>query len=278
MKAHLARGCHNALGDHIAAHDATENVDEDAFDVRVREDDLEGRGHPLLGGAATHVEEVGRIAAIELDDVHGRHGQAGAVDHAADVTVELDIVQLVAPGFELHRIFLVFVAQLDDVRMAEQRAVVEAHLGVERDHPAATGDNQRIDLQQGDVELGEGLIHGHHEPGRRLDLAPLETEREGDLAGLEGHQTDGRIDRLLDDLLRMLGRNLFDLHPALGGSDDRYPAGSAIDEHREVELPRNVTALFNIEALDLLAALAGLFGDEDLPEHRLGVVPDFLDR
>jgi hypothetical protein len=40
-------------------------------------------------GAAADIEEVGRLAAVQLDDVHGRHRQAGAVDHAADVAVQL---------------------------------------------------------------------------------------------------------------------------------------------------------------------------------------------
>ena len=33
-------------------------------------------------------------AAVELDDVHGRHGQAGAVHHAADLAVERDVVEI----------------------------------------------------------------------------------------------------------------------------------------------------------------------------------------
>src|SRR3546814_1208948 len=81
--------CHHALGDDVAAHDAAEDVHQDAFDVGVREDDLEGRGDALLGGAAADVQEVRRLAAIELDDVHGRHGEPGAVHHAADIAVEL---------------------------------------------------------------------------------------------------------------------------------------------------------------------------------------------
>jgi hypothetical protein len=56
---------------------------------------LEGLGDLLLGGAAADVEEVGRLAAVQLDDVHGRHRQARAVDHAADVAVELDVVEVV---------------------------------------------------------------------------------------------------------------------------------------------------------------------------------------
>jgi len=31
---------------------------------------------------------------VELDDVHRRHGEAGAVDHAADVAVEADVVEV----------------------------------------------------------------------------------------------------------------------------------------------------------------------------------------
>ena len=43
VQADLARRGDDALGDHVAAHDAAEDVDEDAFDVRVGEDELERR-------------------------------------------------------------------------------------------------------------------------------------------------------------------------------------------------------------------------------------------
>ena len=99
-------------------------------------------------------------AAIELDDVHRRHGEAGAVHHAADLAVELDVVEVVLGGLELGRILLVLVAQLLDVLVAEQRVVVEVHLGIERDDVARAGDDQRIDLDQRAVELGEGPVHG----------------------------------------------------------------------------------------------------------------------
>ena len=79
------RGRDHALGDDVAAHDAAEDVDQDALHVRVGEDDLERGRHLLLGGAAADVEEVGGLRAVELDDVHGGHGEAGAVDHAADL-------------------------------------------------------------------------------------------------------------------------------------------------------------------------------------------------
>jgi hypothetical protein len=39
----------------------------------------------VLGGAAADVEEVGRVAAEVLDDVHRAHREPGAVDQARDV-------------------------------------------------------------------------------------------------------------------------------------------------------------------------------------------------
>ena len=79
------------------------------------------------------VEEVGRVAARELDRVHRRHGQAGAVDHAADVTVQLDEVG--DAGFlraHLGRVFLVDIAVVDDVGVFVLGVVVEVELGVQR--------------------------------------------------------------------------------------------------------------------------------------------------
>ena len=48
-------------------------------------DDFEGLLDLLGRGSAADVQEVGRVSAVQLDDVHGGHGQAGAVHQAADV-------------------------------------------------------------------------------------------------------------------------------------------------------------------------------------------------
>src|SRR5262245_61267645 len=42
MEADLARRGDDALGDDVAAHDAAEDVDEDALDIGIGEDELEG--------------------------------------------------------------------------------------------------------------------------------------------------------------------------------------------------------------------------------------------
>ena len=82
-----------------------------------------------LRGAAADVEEVrGRCRRRVLDDVHRRHREAGAVDEAADVAVERDVGEAGVLGLELDRIFLVDVAQLVPLRVAELGVVVEVDL------------------------------------------------------------------------------------------------------------------------------------------------------
>ena len=87
------------------------------------------------------------IRAVELDDVHGGHGEAGAIDHAADGAVELHIRELMLGGFDLGGVLLIEIAELGDIRMTEQRVVVEGHLGIQAlDCPPPL--RQRIDLDQ----------------------------------------------------------------------------------------------------------------------------------
>ena len=155
------------------------------LDVLVRHQDLERVPDLLRVGAAADVEEVRRLAAGQLDDVHRRHREAGAVDHAADVAIELDVVQGELRRLDLERIFFVEIAQLLDVGVAEERVVVEVHLRVEREQVAVFGDDQRIDLEQRGVGGDERLVERGHQLRRLADLRPLEPERERQLARLE---------------------------------------------------------------------------------------------
>ena len=119
----------------------------------------------------------------------------GAVDDAADIAVEADIGQAAVGGLGLARVFLRLVAQLGDVRPAEQRVVVEGHLGVERQQVALLGDDQRIDLHHGRIELAKGAVAAEDGLHRRLHQGRLEAQPEGDLARLECLHADRRLDR-----------------------------------------------------------------------------------
>src|SRR5689334_20886177 len=93
----------NSFRNDVTAHDAAEDVDEDTLHCGVAQNNLKRCGDLLLRSAAADVEEVGGLAAFQLDDVHRRHGEAGAVDHAADRAVELDVAEVVFRRLDLHR-------------------------------------------------------------------------------------------------------------------------------------------------------------------------------
>ena len=57
--------------------------------------------HLLLCGIATHIQEVGRGAPMQLDDVHGGHGQARPIDHAPNAAVQANVVQIIRAGLHI---------------------------------------------------------------------------------------------------------------------------------------------------------------------------------
>ncbi len=91
----------------------------------------------------------------QLDDVHRRHRQAGAVDHTADRTVEPNIGQAVLARLAFGRGLLVQVPHFGDIGMAEEGVVVDHHLPVERQQVVVLGYDQGIDLGQGGVDALE---------------------------------------------------------------------------------------------------------------------------
>src|SRR5580704_3115146 len=93
----------DAVGQRVDPQDAAKDVDEHCLHVLIAQQDFESMRHLLFVGAAAHVEKVGRHTPCVLNDVHGGHRQAGAVDHAADVAVELDVVQAVLAGLDFKR-------------------------------------------------------------------------------------------------------------------------------------------------------------------------------
>ncbi len=145
-------GVDDALGDDVAAHDASEDVDEDAVDGGVGEDDAEGFGDGFFGRGTADIEEVCGFAVEELDGVHGCHRESGAVDEASDVSVECDVGHAVLGGFDFCGVFFGGVGECLEVFVAEGCVVIEVELGVDGDDLAVGvgvvwwGDDEGVDL------------------------------------------------------------------------------------------------------------------------------------
>ena len=108
------------------------------------------------------------LAAHLVDDVDGRHGQAGAVGDDADEPVEPDVLQALVVGG-----LLALVADLGGlvllvVGVAERRVAVERDLGVERVHLAGRLEDQRVDLDEVGVALDVGRVELEQDVDRAL--------------------------------------------------------------------------------------------------------------
>ena len=131
--------------------------------------------------------------------VQGGHGETGAVDHAADIAVELDVgTDAGLLGLDLHGVFLVEVAPVL-IALAEGGVVVQIDLGVEGEHAVVLGEDARIDLGQQRVGGDEGAVEAGEELAGLEDGLFGHAELLGELAAAEGREALGGVDGEADD-------------------------------------------------------------------------------
>src|SRR3954447_15257368 len=194
LVAELAERCDDAVGDGVTGGDPTEDVDEDALDGGVGQDDAQPVRHDLGRGATADVEEVGRPHPAELlagvgDDVQGAHHQAGTVADDPDLALELDVVEVLGLGRGLQRVGGGGVLEGLEV-VPEGGVLVEGHLGVQREDRAVGRLGQRVDLDQGGVLLGEDVPQLDGDGDHLVPHLGGEAGGVGDLRGLLLVHTD----------------------------------------------------------------------------------------
>ena len=278
LRSHRTRRLDHALGDRVALHDAAEDVDQDRLETRVAQHQLEGLGDLFCRGAAADVEEVRRLAAEELDRVHRRHRQPGAVDEAADVAVELDVAEVELARLDLGRILLVEVAQFHDLGMAEQCVGIEVELGVQRDDAAVLRQDQRIDLGKRGIRVPERLVQPLQHGARLRNARGRDADLGGDIVGVMVRHAECRIDVHLVDLLRRMGGDLLDVHAAFARRHQGHALGGAIDHHADVKLLGDVGALLDQQAAHLLATRPRLVRDQLHAENFRSALLHLVDR
>src|SRR5438067_3015574 len=257
----LARCRDDPGGDGVALHDAAEDVDQYRLQARIAQHDLERFSNFFGRRATADVEEVRGRSPIEFDRVHGRHGEPGAVDQAADVAVERDVREIELRRLDFGGIFLVVVAHFDDIGMADRIVVVDCELRVELDHATVAGDDQRIDLGERRI----GLVECPIQPLQHLPGLPEARFRNADSARERVRLGVGEtLHRVDEDLVNFFGRlrgDFLDVHAALRARHQDYALRSPVDDHPDVELFADVRSLFDQQPPHFLTLRARLVRD-----------------
>ena len=230
----------------------------------------------FLGCATAHVEEVGWFTTVVLDDVHGCHGETGAVDKACDVAIETNVVEVVFRCSHFTRIFLLFVSHGDDVRMAIERVVIEAELGVEREHAAIGRGDEWIDLEHRAIALNEKLVEIAEKFRKLLGIVAFETKSGRDFPHFVGLEAEQRMNELTDDFLGSIVRDVLDVHATFRGSNNHRTACGTVHQNREVIFVRNVHGLGYHHLTHQATSLARLHGNESFVQHFAGEIGSLL--
>ena len=78
-----------------------------------------------------------------------------------------------------------------------------------------------------------------------------------------------RVNRDLQDFFGMVFRDFFNFHAPFSGGHDGQARGRAVHQQAQIQLARDIAAIFNINARHQLAGGAGLLRHQRLADHRI---------
>lgn len=262
-------GVDKTVSDGITTHNTAENVDKDGRNLGVAGNQLESLLNGRGGSTTADIQEVGGLAAVELDNVHGGHGKTGTVDEAADIAIELDEVQAGLGGTDLISVLLGLIAHLKDVLLPEVGVVVEAELGVHAHNLVVRGLGQRVDLDLGGVLLAEDLVQVLNGLLGLGDALLAEAKLVGDIQSHLVGDTDVDVNVCGVDGVGVLLSNTLNVHATLRRRHDNGALGGTVHEDGQIKLAAGELALANVDGAAETAASASLLGDELVADHVL---------
>lgn len=155
----LICGFDNSLRDHIALHNASKNIDENALNFRMSRQNFKCCLDLFSAGAAAHIQKVGWHASFQLNDVHGGHGKTCTVDHATNASIQSDVVET-----DLGSLLLIGIDIAGGIRLAVRfNNLLLSEVGV----------SVNVDLGINAVDI---KVRGHG-PGVNFDLGSVNTQK-----------------------------------------------------------------------------------------------------
>jgi len=123
---------------------------------------FEGNLHLFGGSTATHIEEVSRLAAFKLNDVHSGHGKTSSVHHAANVPIKSDVVQTGGSSLGLVGVGVVTYVAIgvvfDDLGLSESSILVHVDLSIDTVNIEVRGDSPRVDFNLGRINAYKHFV------------------------------------------------------------------------------------------------------------------------
>mmetsp|Transcript_11076 Transcript_11076/g.19946 ORF Transcript_11076/g.19946 Transcript_11076/m.19946 type:complete len:365 (-) Transcript_11076:375-1469(-) len=266
IHSHLLRCVHHTTGNNIALHDPTEDVHQDGLHFWVGGQNLEGFHHLLLRRVAAHVEKIGGRTPVELDDVHGGHGQASTVHHASDLPIQANVVEVVLGGRHLPGVLLCLILKHKELLLPEGRVVIKPKLGIRRVESAVGGLRHRVHFHQRAVSLHKQLVQCLDLLCRSLTVT-RHPEPLGDIQRLLVRDAGPDVDGHAQDFVGELLREVLDACASLATRDNHWASRGTVQQDRKIHLLRELHLLRHQHRVHRLPCLTRLLGHQRLPQH-----------
>merc|ERR1719422_812791 len=257
----------NSISDGSTVDNSTKHIDKDRLDLVILGDDTECLLDLMFLNTASNIQEVGGFSSVQLDDVHGGHGEAGTIDQTPDVPVQLDVVEAVLGSLHLPGVRLGRVLHLKYMFLSEGSIVIKSKLGISSVNLTLRSFREWVDLQLETVDGEECFV-------QVLDLfrtlthqRAREAEELGQLRGHGGRHPGVDVHRHLLDPLRGLLGHLLDVDPAVGAGDDHGSVALPVHQDAEVGLPGDVNSLGHHHLAHWNSSRWGLLGRQFVSNH-----------
>lgn len=264
---HLLHNLNKTLSNSITSYNTTKDIDKDSRHLRVSSDQLESVLDSGRCSSTTDIQEVGRVTAVQLDDVHGRHGQTGTVDKASNVTVQLDEVEVVLGRLDFIGVFLRLVAPGHDLLLSEVGVVVEPELGIHGHDLVISRLRPGVNLNLCAVLVLENSIHLLQVLSRFRYSLIRESNLSGNFRGEFVGEAFVDVDGVGLDCGGVRFGDFFNVHSSLRGGDDDGALALTVHEDGEVELSAGEFSFDDVDGFAGSALLTGLLRDELVADH-----------